>query len=111
MFNLDITTGGRFCRRIGLKSSGPAALSFLKEWMAWEISLSVIHGMFGREMGGEEGGRGVMSIELPGKCSFTRISRDAVVEEVTEPSGSFIKPMELELNFFWTILDRSDADF
>ena len=52
-----------------------------------------------------------MSIELPGKCSFTRISRDAVVEEVTEPSGSFIKPMELELNFFWTILDRSDADF
>ena len=58
VFILDITVGGRFWRRIGLKSSGPAALSFLNELMAKEISLSEIQGILVRVMAGERGGRG-----------------------------------------------------
>ena len=111
VLSLEINKGGRFWRRMGLKLSGPAALSFLNKWMAWEISLSVIQGMLRREMAGDRGGQGASFAELPGKCSSTRVSRVALVEEVLEPSGSFICPMVLELNFFCTILDRRAADF
>ena len=50
----EMIEGRRFCRRMGLKSSGPAALSCLKEWMAWVMSLSFIQGKFRRGRRGAE---------------------------------------------------------
>ena len=55
VFKREMIEGGRFCRRMGLKSSGPAALSCLKEWMAWVMSLSFIQGKFKRDRRGAEG--------------------------------------------------------
>ena len=58
----EMIVGGRFCRRMGLKSSGPAALSCLKEWMAWVMSLSFIQGKSKRGRRGAEGGRALSRI-------------------------------------------------
>ena len=52
---MEIMEGGRFCRRMGLKSSGPAALSCLKECMAWVMRLSFIQGKSRRGLRGAEG--------------------------------------------------------
>ena len=54
---------------MGLKSSGPAALSCLKECMAWVMSLSLIQGKSDRGNRGAEGGGGRgPGVELSGKC-------------------------------------------
>ena len=74
---------------MGLKSSGPAALSCLKECMACVMSLSVIQGKSERgTRGAEDRGGGGPWVELSGKCWSTRASRDALVEVVVDPSGS-----------------------
>ena len=59
--------GGRFCSKMGLKSSGPAALSCLKECMDWVMSLSFIQGKSRRGLrGAEERGGGVHGWSCPG---------------------------------------------
>ena len=55
VFSREMIEGGSLCRRMGLKSSGPAALSCLKEWMAWVMSLSLIQEKFKRGRKGAEG--------------------------------------------------------
>ena len=88
-FSREMIEGGRFCRRMGLKSSGPAALSCLKEWMAWVMILSLIQGKSNRGSRGAEGrGGGGPRVELSGKCWSTKASRDAPIEVVEDPSGS-----------------------
>ena len=83
---------------MGLKSSGPAALSCLNECIAWIMSLSLIQGKSRRELRGAEGvGGGGPWVELSGKCSSTRASRDAPIEVVVEPSESVRWPIELVL--------------
>ena len=98
VFSREMMEGGRFCRRMGLKSSGPAALSCLKECIAWKMSLSLIQGKSRMGLKGAErvGGGGPM-MEFSGKCSSTRAARDASIEVVVEPSESVRWPMELEL--------------
>jgi hypothetical protein len=61
VFRRVMIGGGRFCRRMGLKSSGPAALSCLNEWMAWVMSLSLIQGKSKRGCEGAEGRGGALS--------------------------------------------------
>ena len=74
---------------MGLKSSGPAALSCLKECMAWVISLSLIQGKSVRGLRGAEGrGGGGPWMELSGKCWSTRASKEAPIEVVVDPSES-----------------------
>ena len=61
VFKREMMEGGRFCRRMGLRSSGPAALSCLKECIAWVMSLSLIQGKSRRGLRGAEGvGGGTM---------------------------------------------------
>ena len=91
--------GGRFCRRIGFSSSGPAALSLPKEWKACCINESVIHGIGWMGMGGDDVIVGGVVV-LPGKCSLVKAMRVSVVLVVSEPSGFLTYPMELELIFF-----------
>ena len=68
-FSREMMEGGRFCKRMGLKSSGPAALSCLKECMAWVMSLSFIQGKSRRGLRGAEGrGGGGPWVEFSGKC-------------------------------------------
>ena len=98
VFKREMMEGGRFCRRMGLRSSGPAALSCLKECIAWVMSLSLIQGKSRRGLRGAEGvGGGGPWVELSGKCSLTRASREAPIEVVVEPSESVRWPIELEL--------------
>ena len=55
VFKREMMEGGRFWRRMGLRSSGPAALSCLKECIAWVMSLSLIQGKSRRGLKGAEG--------------------------------------------------------
>ena len=98
VFSREMMEGGRLCKRMGLKSSGPAALSCLKEYMAWVMSLSLIQGKSKRGLKGAEGvgGEGPWA-EFSGKCSSTRAARDAPIEVVVVPSESVRWPIELEL--------------
>ena len=50
--SLVIIVLGRFWRSIGLNSSGPAALSFPKEWKACFIRVSFIQGIPCKGIGG-----------------------------------------------------------
>ena len=86
--NLVITVLGRFWRSIGLNSSGPAALSFPKEWKACFIRVSFIQGIPCMGIGGVFGMFGGLE-ELSGKCSSVRVMRVSFVLAVSEPSGFF----------------------
>ena len=50
-------------------------------------------------------------VVLAGKCSLVRAVRVSLVLVVREPSGFLTWPIEMELTFFWTILDSRAADF
>ena len=74
------------------------------------MSESVIQGMFCMGMRGLDGIVGGFVV-LAGKCSLVRAIRVSLVLVVREPSGFLTWPIDMELTFFWTILDSRAADF